>query len=624
MSDLLNILQKHWGYAQFRPLQEDIMNSIGQGKDTLALLPTGGGKSLCYQVPALALPQGGALVISPLLALMRDQVDQLRKRGIAADWLRSGQSKSDVDRILDNFQNGYLKLLYVSPERLQSEHFASRLPFLPVQFLAVDEAHCISQWGHDFRPAYRELGAIREKFPDWPILALTATATPKVLDDIRTQLRLVQPAIYQASFSRTNLQYTIWNTEQKGEAIKKWIAQHPGSGLIYTRSRKGTERWAKWLAAQGIPAWAYHAGLDAATRQRVQEAWTASPTGIAVATTAFGMGIDKSNVRWVVHVDLPESLEAYYQEAGRSGRDGLPAYSLVLVGPEDAHNLRKRQLEGLPNKQDLLRIYQGLVNHFQLAVGSEPLGLHLPLEAFAEKYGIGIQLLHQGLELLDRMGLISFQLSGSAVGYAQFLTDGGSLYEYQVHYPNRSGLIKTLLRLYGGILEYPVPISESNLAKHLGMAQQEVQHQLHALHQEGVVHYVPQNAHPEIDFPLGVQSRSNLVVDEKFLEQRLSDRKNRLESMLHFLGNHGHCREQVLLNYFGEKQTAPCGRCDNCRAKHPPNYHELLLEWLREPKTLEELQKMWPAEQPEMWLKVLRDLLAEQLVQLENGRYQRT
>lgn len=624
MSTLHNILQKHWGYSQFRPLQEDIMNSIGQGKDTLALLPTGGGKSLCYQVPALALEQGGALVISPLLALMRDQVDQLRKRGIAADWLRSGQSKEDVDRILDNLQNGYLKLLYVSPERLQSDQFANRLPHLPVQFLAVDEAHCISQWGHDFRPAYRELGEVRERFPNWPILALTATATPKVLEDIRTQLRMHSPAVFQASFSRTNLEYTVWNTEQKGDAVKKWISQHPGSGLIYTRSRKGTERWAKWLKDQGVTAWAYHAGLDATTRQRVQEAWTASPHGIAVATTAFGMGIDKSNVRWVIHVDLPESLEAYYQEAGRGGRDGLTAYSLVLVGPEDAHNLRKRQLDGLPTKADLLKIYQSLVNHFQLAVGSEPFGLRLPLEAFAEKYGFGLQLLHQGLELLDRMGIIAFQLSGSAVSYAQFLTDGGNLYEYQVAYPKRSPLIKTLLRLYGGILEYPTPISESNISKHLGLSPAEVRHQLEALKQEGLLQYTPQNAHPEVDFPLGVQSRQNLVVDEKFLQQRLKDREVRLEAMLHFLSNHGHCREQILLQYFGETNTHPCGRCDACRAKKPPRYEQNLLEWLRTPKTLEELQQLWPAEQAEPWLTALRKLIAEKQVVVENKRYQTT
>lgn len=626
MNSLQQNLEKYWGYSGFRPLQEEIMLNILSGKDTLALLPTGGGKSLCYQVPAVSLEEGGVLVISPLLALMRDQVNQLRRRGIAADWLRSGQTRADIDRILDNFANGYLKLLYLSPERLGSEALAERLPHLPVRFLAVDEAHCISQWGHDFRPAYRELGKLRQEFPHWPILALTATATPKVLDDIRQQLGMKAPGIFRAGFARTNLTYTVWPTDNKGEALLKWVEEHPGAGLIYTRSRKGTEQWRDWLKRRGLQTWAYHAGMDANTRQKVQEDWTASPTGIVVATTAFGMGIDKPDVRWVAHVDLPESLEAYYQEAGRGGRDGAPAHSLVLLGPEDKNNLLKRQLEELPGKEELLFLYQALINNFQLAKGSEPSPLDLDIEAFCKKYNLAQRRVMSGLDLLERMGVIAFNPQGGLVSTLRITLNSEDLYAYQVTYPARSGVIKALLRLYGGITEYPSPIQESRVAAQLKLTRQEIVKQLMNLHREGVLVYEPKSGLPRVSFPNGVLDKRYLKIDENFIRGRMEDRRNRVTALVRFVEEREICRERLILEYFGETGQKDCMRCDVCRTgkRTVADLQNQLLNWIGSGIKEEDLMKRLPPEDRKPWMEALRVLVGERKVTYREKVFRRS
>ena len=556
------ILEKYWGHQSFRPLQKEIINSIVNGGDTIALLPTGGGKSICYQVPAL-MQNGLCLVISPLLSLMTDQVEQLLARDIKAVAINSFMSRNQIDHALDNTIFGNYKLLYISPERLQTEIFKERFKKMPISFIAVDEAHCISQWGYDFRPSYLEINTLRELRPELPILALTATATSEVVDDIGRHLSLRNAAVFKQSYARKNLAFSVVKAENKNERILKALKGTSGSSIVYVRNRKKTVEIAEYLNQNGICASFYHAGIKKEDRQTRQKIWSEHPAMCMVSTNAFGMGIDKADVRTVIHYDLPESIEAFYQEAGRAGRDGLPSNAITLYSNSDRLRLIKNHDSSFPPETSLQHIYDKLCNHFQIAL-NEGLDMTFLIDVseFVGKYQLNNSLAKNALKQLHHEGFISLSEGILQPSTIQICMDRSTLFE--VERPQvQNELINYLLRAYSGILEQDCQIDEKLIGRQLDISPEELSRHLEYLSRTNVIIYKASSSLPAITFLKNRVSADQLLIGQGY-KKRKEVNKSRIDSVVSFMENSALCRMVFILDYFGEEGSEACGTCDVC------------------------------------------------------------
>jgi ATP-dependent DNA helicase RecQ len=567
MANPSDILKKYWGYSEFRPLQEDIIQAIISGKDTLALLPTGGGKSICFQVPAL-MRQGVCLVVTPLIALMKDQVANLQKRNIPAVAIYAGMYYQDVERLLEDARRGKYKFLYVSPERLQSKRFLEYCDGLPVNLLAIDEAHCISQWGYDFRPAYLEIADIRTYFPGVPVLALTASATPEVQRDICDKLLMKQPAVFTKSFARANLSYTVIEEDNKPEKLKHVLRSVAGSAIVYCRNRKRTREIADMLEQEGISATYYHAGLTGEERTARQELWINNRIRVMACTNAFGMGIDKPDVRLVVHYDATDGLEAYYQEAGRAGRDEKRAYAVLLFQQQELNEMVKAMILQFPEIPEIREVYQCLVNYLQVAVGSaEGLYYDFDINDFVRKFGLNITITYSALRILEQEGILQLSESVFMPSRVEFVISKNTLYDFTDMQPAYDPILQTLLRTYEGIFDTPVPVYERQLARLLRTPEPQIIQWLQQLHQRGVIKYNQRKEEPQLCFSQQRVSAQHLRIDAGRIKERMQAYKVRLDAMLHYIRNSEVCRTQLLVQYFGEKNAQPCGVCDVCIEK---------------------------------------------------------
>lgn len=557
------ILRQYWGYDDFRPFQFEIIESVLSGHDTLALLPTGGGKSLTFQVPALMM-EGLTLVVSPLIALMNDQVAQLKKRGVKADCLHSGLHRREIERLLDNAAFGDTKLLYISPERLQSKDFRMRLPQLNVSSLVVDEAHCISMWGYDFRPAYLSIAEVRAELKKCPCIALTASATSEVQTDIVKRLELQKPAVVQGQFTRPNLKFGVLHTEDKLQRAFKLLYRQKGSAIVYARTRRMCRELAVFFAKQGLSATYYHAGLDRNERVKRENAFLHREVRIMVATNAFGMGIDKADVRMVIHHDLPDNLESYYQEAGRAGRDGEEAYALLLFHQSDVLRLENQYEQSFPQLEVIRRIYRGLGNYFKLAIGGG-LGVtyRFELEDFTKAFDLSAVTVYNALKILEQSGWIHLAESVFEPSKVQFLVEKDILYDYQLRNRGRDPIIRALLRLYQGILADFVPIRESQLASFLHCDVNKIKVSLKEMHADGVLEYIEQCDSGQLTMLRERVSHENLLIDTELLAFRKERYRKGIDALIQYVHG-GICRQRFILEYFDVPVERDCGVCDQC------------------------------------------------------------
>ena len=624
----IDILRQYWGHQAFRPMQEDIVRAALAGNDTLALLPTGGGKSICFQVPALC-QEGITLVISPLIALMKDQVQNLQRRGIPSAAIYSGMSRREVDIIFENACNGAYKLLYLSPERLQTEMAIARIKRMNVNLLAVDEAHCVSQWGYDFRPSYLQITSLRELLPKVPILALTATATKEVLLDIQDKLAFHAPNVFRQSFRRDNLSYSVLYEDKKREKLLDILQHVPGSGIVYVRTRGETKEIAHFLIQHRISADNYHAGLASEERSAKQEAWIAGKTRIIVCTNAFGMGIDKPDVRIVVHLQVPESLEAYFQEAGRGGRDGLKSYAVLLYGNADGDALRYHLKAAYPPLEMVRRIYKALGSHTQLAVGAG-LGesFDFDLTLFCHNYKLEQGQTHAALRLLEQEGWLALNEAAASPAKAHVVASREVMYDYQLRHPQADPVLKTLLRAYPGIQQDFVFISEGLISKYAKCSNEAVKNVLLAAQKEALLVYEPLNEKPQLIFLRERVAAENLTIDLPKFKFRKERAEERVAQVIRY-GAERLCRSQMLLTYFNEPDSKPCGICDVCTGRNTSNlknsdfeiYERKIRELLRkEALPVEEIMGAFSQKRHELVSKVLGYLLDEgMLMQDENG-----
>lgn len=571
MQNPKTILNQYWGFDNFRPLQEEIINSILNGQDTLALLPTGGGKSICFQVPALC-KDGICIVVSPLIALMHDQVDNLKRRGIPAIAITSAMRKRELDIALDNCVYGKIKFLYLSPERLQTELARVRIGKMKVNMIAVDEAHCISQWGYDFRPPYLQVADLREICPDVPVLALTATAIPKVVTDIQEQLLFKTKNVFQSSFLRSNLAYTVKKTEDKISPLIKLSQQTDGSGIVYARSRRKTMEVASLLSKNNVAATFYHAGLSPEERTKRQKQWLTGECKVIVATNAFGMGIDKSDVRFVVHLDLPDSPEAYFQEAGRAGRDGKPAAALLFYNPKDIDDLERNFEASFPPLSEIKRTYQALSNMYEVPVGSGAgMTLIFDQEKLCKTYKLEAIKVFHSLNFLEKEGYIAVNDAVFTPARLKMITNNETLYRFQVENPKLEGFIKSLLRMYAGLFDEYVRIVEKDIAKRANMTELEVKRVLKDLEQRDLLNYIPQNDRPLFTFLLPRVDAKKLYIAPEHLIERKKITSLRIKAMISYISGDAVCRQAQLLAYFGELNVEHCGVCDSCIKKTSHN-----------------------------------------------------
>ncbi len=573
MESIHQLLQQYWGYKTFRPLQEDIISSALQGKDTLALLPTGGGKSLCFQIPALA-QEGICIVISPLIALMKDQVENLTNKGVKAIAITSEMQKREIDIALDNCVYGNVKLLYLSPERLETEIVKVRLQKMKINLIAIDEAHCISQWGYDFRPSYLKIKELRTLLPKVPVLALTATATPKVVKDIQEQLLFKKQNVFQKSFERKNLSYIVLNEEDKIGRLLKIAKNLKGSGIVYVRNRKKTQEIAGYLKSHKISSDFYHAGIDAKQRSQKQNDWMQNKTRIIVCTNAFGMGIDKPDVEFVIHVDVPDSLEAYFQEAGRAGRNEKKAYAILLYHNADAAELEHHINTTFPEISEIKKTYQALANHYQIAVGAG-LGLvfNFDIANFCDTYNLQAITVFNSLKIIEREGYISMSDAFYQPSRIKIELDRDELYKFQLASPIYDVFIKLLLRSHIGLFDNFVKINEFELAKKSNTSRDNIIKKLNYLHQQKVITYIPQTELPQIRFEQErIDAKQLTLAKENFsLLKKLAT--ERMQAVIHYAGSTHKCRSQLLLAYFGETDTERCNQCDVCLEENKKTLH---------------------------------------------------
>ncbi len=556
-------LKVYWNFDSFRPLQEDIIQSVLSGKDTLALMPTGGGKSVCFQVPALVQP-GICIVVSPLIALMKDQVEALKEKGIEAVSLVSGMSRREVDILLDNCVYGQIKFLYISPERLLSSLVRERISYMKVNLIAIDEAHCISQWGYDFRPPYLQLAELRQLQPKVPILALTATATVRVIADIQEKLAFKEPNVFTKSFSRPNLSYVVSQEENKVRKLLSVARNVQGTGIVYVRNRRETQEISRLLNSAGIKSDFYHAGLDTSQRSQKQLAWMKGQLRVIVATNAFGMGIDKPDVRFVVHMDVPESLEAYYQEAGRGGRDEKKAYAVLLYNPGDRELLERRLELQFPPVQEIRHVYQCLGNYYQIAHGAgEGLVFDFDIGDFCSRFKLDAVKTISALKFLEHDGYLMLTESVYLPSRVQIEVSSEELYRFQIENAFYDSFIKVMLRSYGGMFDNYSPVQEFDIARKTGKSLDEVVSMLHKLQDYKLLSYLPQTDKPQLQYLRARMEAGSMFLDTQYMKERKEVMTGQINAILHYAETNV-CRSVTLLRYFNELNADKCGTCDVC------------------------------------------------------------
>lgn len=624
----LKLLKQYWGYDAFRGIQEDIITSIGEGKDTLGLMPTGGGKSITFQVPALA-KEGLCIVITPLIALMKDQVQNLRSRGIKAVAIYSGMTRQEIIIALENCIFGDYKFLYISPERLDTEIFRAKLRAMKVSMITVDESHCISQWGYDFRPAYLKIADIRELLPGTPVLALTATATPEVVKDIQQRLHFRQENVFRMSFERKNLAYIVRNTDDKNGELLHILNKVPGSAIVYVRSRRKTKEATELLTHEGISADFYHAGLDNATKDIRQKRWQSGESRVIVATNAFGMGIDKPDVRLVVHLDLPDSVEAYFQEAGRAGRDGEKAYAVILYSKSDKTTLHKRIGDTFPEKNYIKDVYEHLQYHYQMAMGDGMGCMYdFNLEEFCRKFKHFPVPADSALKLLTQAGYIEYTDEQDNASRIIFTTRREELYKLREMGDAAEKLIQSILRSYTGIFTDYAYISEAILSARTGLSRQQIYDLLVMLKKRRIIDYIPHKKTPYIIYTRERVEQRYLHIPQAVYEERKERYEARIQAMVGYVTTESVCRSRMLLRYFGEKNEHNCGQCDIClshRAVNPSSQEifdslkEQILNALKDrPLTPKEIADSIGGDR-EALTEVMRYLLDEEIIKQKDG-----
>ena len=617
-----HLLKQYWGYDDFRGIQREIIESIGAGHDTLGLMPTGGGKSITFQIPALA-KEGTCIVVTPLIALMKDQVSHLRERGIRAAAIYSGMSRDAIVQTLENAIFGGVKLLYISPERLSSDLFQQKLRHMKVSFICVDEAHCISQWGYDFRPSYLSICDIRKLKPGIPVLALTATATPEVIDDIQDKLAFSEKRVFRMSFERKNLVYVVRQTENKEEELIHILQNVKGSAIVYTRSRQRTKDTAEILSRHGLSASFFHAGLDHVEKDQCQKAWQTGHTRVIVATNAFGMGIDKPDVRLVIHLDCPDSIEAYFQEAGRAGRDGLRAYAVLLYNPSDRPKLEQRITTQFPDKEYIRKVYEHLAYFYEIGIGSGyDRTFEFPIEKFCRTYKHFPLPVVSALNILNRSGYIEYREEEDTQARVMFLLERDELYRLKNNTPQEDNLIVTLLRNYTGLFNDYQYIDEALLAQQTGMTRPQVYMTLRELAQKNILMFIPQKKTPYVRYMQRREDPEHLIIPRAAYEDLKEKFVQRIRMMVEYATEDHECRSRFLLRYFGETDTKDCGQCDVCldrRSSPTAKAQKAILQLLEDhkPHPISELKDI--KEDSIVIEEALRQLLREEQVTNENG-----
>lgn len=632
MTDYKSILKQYWGYDSFRGIQEEIISSIGEGRDTLGLMPTGGGKSITFQVPALAKP-GLCLVITPLIALMKDQVQNLRKRGIKAIAVYSGMTREEIIVALENCIFGDYKFLYISPERLDTEIFQIKLRSMKVSMITVDESHCISQWGYDFRPAYLKIADVRRLLPDVPILALTATATPEVVKDIQMRLAFRKENVFRMSFERKNLAYIVRRTEDKAGELVHILTQVAGSAIVYTRNRKRTKEVSLFLNQRDISATFYHAGLDNATKDQRQKGWQDGTFRVMVATNAFGMGIDKPDVRLVIHLDFPDSPEAYFQEAGRAGRDGQKAYAVLLYAQSDKTILKKRIGDTFPEKEYIRQVYEHINYYYQMAMGDgRGCTFAFNIEEFCQRFKHFPVRVDSALKILTRAGYLEYTDEQDNTSRLIFTLRRDELYRINENNPDTEKLLRIILRSYTGLFSDYAYISEETLARRSGLTRQQVYDTLILLTKRHILHYIPGKKTPYIIYTRERQEASRVVLGREVYEDRKQSYERRVKAMIDYADTDDRCRSRMLLEYFGERNEHNCGQCDVCLDRHRSGLrlgefediaHAIISLLAEAPRMPQEIVHILSYDEGKI-LKVLTFLLSEERITRKEGwLYQR-